>query len=90
MLNTIITIDDDCRINALKHQRGAVDDCLDGIGADTEVIIDELFFKKHHQYTIDGLITNHLINVSYTKAFKLRNEFVSECAKGLGLYEIEY
>ncbi len=89
-LNTIITIDDDRRINALKHQREVIDDCLDGVGRDTEVIINELYFKKHQQYTIDGLITNHLINVSHTKAFKLRNEFIMECAKGLGLYEIAY
>lgn len=89
-LNTIITIDDDRRINALKHQREVIDNCLDGVGHDTEVIVNELYFKKHQQYTIDGLITNHLINVSHTKAFKLRNEFIMECAKGLGLYEIAY
>ncbi|ARW13410.1 hypothetical protein C7M33_00001 [Lactiplantibacillus plantarum] len=89
-LNTIITIDDDRRINALKHQREVIDDCLDGVGRDTEVIIKELYFKKHQRYTIDGLITNHLVNVSRTKAFQLRNDFVAECAKGLGLYEIAY
>ncbi|MCG0662327.1 transcriptional regulator [Lactiplantibacillus plantarum] len=89
-LNTIITIDDDRRINALKHQREVIDDCLDGVGRDTEVIIKELYFKKHQRYTIDGLITNHLVNVSRTKAFQLRNDFVTECAKGLGLYEIAY
>ncbi|WP_436669832.1 transcriptional regulator [Lactiplantibacillus plantarum] len=89
-LNTIITIDDDRRINALKHQREVIDDCLDDVGHDTEVIIKELYFKKHQRYTIDGLITNHLISVSHTKAFELRNEFIMECAKGLGLYEIAY
>lgn len=90
MLNTLITIDDDKRINALKRQRMIIDDCLDEAGNDTTVIINELYFKKHQQYTIDGLIANHLINVSHTKAFKLRNEFITECAKGLGLYEIAY
>ncbi|MCP1250099.1 hypothetical protein, partial [Gluconobacter oxydans] len=28
-LNMIITIDEDRRINALKHQREVIDDCLD-------------------------------------------------------------
>lgn len=86
-LSTLITIDEDKRINALKRQRTVIDDCLDEVGADTEVIIAELYFKKRPQYTIDGLITNHLINVSRRKAFDLRRTFIEECAKGLGLYE---
>ena len=44
---------------------------------------------KHQQEVIYGLITNHLVNVSRTKAFQLRNDFVAEC-DGLGLYEITY
>ncbi|MZJ92978.1 transcriptional regulator, partial [Collinsella aerofaciens] len=43
-LNTIITIDDDRRINALNHQREVIDDCLDEVGHDTEVIVTELYF----------------------------------------------
>ncbi|VDG31395.1 hypothetical protein [Lactobacillus plantarum subsp. plantarum] [Lactiplantibacillus mudanjiangensis] len=89
-LDTLITIDEDRRINALKRQRAVIDDCLDDVGEDTEIIVNELYFRKRPRYTIDGLITNHLINVSHTKAFKLRNEFISDCAKGLGLYEIVY
>lgn len=87
-LNTLITIDDDRRINTLKRQREVIDDCLDGVGRDTEVIINELYFKKHQQYTIDGLIANHMINVSRRKAFDLKKTFINDCAKGFGLYEI--
>ncbi|WP_455428856.1 transcriptional regulator [Lactiplantibacillus pentosus] len=88
-LNTIITIDDDRRINALKHQREVIDDCLDDVGHDTEVIITELYFCKRPQYTIDGLITSHLINVSRRNAFRLKNSFIKECAKGFGLYDVD-
>ena len=87
-LNTIITIDDDRRINALKHQREVIDDCLDGAEHDTEVIINELYFKKHQQYTIDGLISSHCINVSRATAFRLKSRFISKCAKKLGLYDL--
>lgn len=85
----IITLDEDKRINALKKQRQVIDDCLDEVGEDTEIIIDELYFRKRPRYTIDGLISNGLIHVSHTKAFGLRNKFVKECAKGLGLYNLD-
>ncbi len=88
MLNTLITIDDDKRINALKRQRMIIDDCLDEAGKDTTVIINELYFKKHQQYTIDGLIANHLINVSRATAFRLKAQFISSCANSFGLYDL--
>lgn len=89
MLNTLITIDDDKRINALKRQRMIIDDCLDEAGKDTTVIINELYFKKHQQYTIDGLIVNGLLQCSRRSAFRLKNEFISACATQLGLYEVD-
>nr|WP_247652415.1 transcriptional regulator [Lactiplantibacillus pentosus] len=88
-LDTLITIDEDRRINALKRQRNVIDDCLDDAGKDTGVIINELYFCKRPQYTIDGLITSHLINVSRRNAFRLKNSFIKECAKGFGLYDVD-
>lgn len=88
-LDTLITIDEDRRINALKRQRLVIDDCLDGVGKDTEVIINELYFKKHRQYTLDGLIANRIINVSRRNAFRLKNKSIEDCAKGFGLYEVD-
>ncbi|MDO7805779.1 hypothetical protein Q7Q91_12375 [Lactiplantibacillus pentosus] len=76
-------------MNALKRQRNVIDDCLDDAGKDTGVIINELYFCKRPQYTIDGLITSHLINVSCRNAFRLKNSFIKECAKGFGLYDVD-
>ncbi|WP_047999403.1 transcriptional regulator [Lactiplantibacillus herbarum] len=87
-LDTLITIDEDRRINALKRQRDIIDDCLNGVGNDTEVIIKELYFCRRPQYTIDGLITNHLINVSRANAFRLKSQFIADCARGMGLYDL--
>ncbi|MDT7015403.1 transcriptional regulator [Levilactobacillus namurensis] len=84
----IITLDEDKRINALKKQRQVIDDCLDEVGEDTEIIIDELYFRKRPRYTIDGLITNGLIHVSRRKAFYLKKQFIHDCAKELGLYDL--
>lgn len=88
VLDTLITIDEDRRINALKWQREIIDDCLDGVDKNTEKIIEELYFKKHPQYTLLGLVNNHVVNVSQRHAYELRNGFVSEVAKKLGLYDL--
>lgn len=87
-LRTIITIDDDRRINALKRQRAIVDSCLDGVGHDTETIIAELYFRRHPRYTLTGLVDNDLVSVGKAKAYELRNGFIKECAAGLGLYDV--
>lgn len=87
-LDTLITIDEDRRINALKRQRAVIDDCLDDVGEDTEIIVNELYFRKHPRYTLVGLVDNNLLNIGKARAYELRNAFVSECAKGLGLYDL--
>ena len=88
VLDTLITIDEDRRINALKWQREIIDDCLDGVGRDTEIIIDELYFKKYPRYTMVGLVENNKVKVNKTQAYELRNKFIENCAKGLGLYDL--
>lgn len=87
-LDTLITIDEDRRINALKRQRAVIDDCLDDVGEDTEVIVSELYFRKRQRYTIDGLIANHLLACSRANAFRMKAQFISDCAKKLGLYDL--
>ncbi|MBT9670697.1 transcriptional regulator [Secundilactobacillus kimchicus] len=84
----LITIDEDKRLNSLKHQRDVIDDLLDESGPDTLTIIKELYFKKYPQFTLRGLVEQNLINVSRSTAYDLRNRFVSDCAKGLGLFDI--
>lgn len=87
-LDTLITIDDDRRINALRRQREVIDDCLDDVGEDTEIIVNELYFRKRPRYTLVGLVDNNLVGVGKARAYELRNAFVGECAKGLGLYDL--
>jgi len=89
-LRTLITIDDDRRINALKRQRDIISNMQDEYDNDTWTIIQEMYFKRRPEYTVDGLIANHLINVSHTTAFKMRKEFLNDLANRLGLYDIAY
>ncbi|AYG16516.1 transcriptional regulator [Latilactobacillus sakei] len=82
----IITLDEDRRLNALKRQRNLVDDTLDEFGNDTEVIINELYFKKRQEYTIEGLIEQRKIFVGRSKAFELKTKFIENLGAKLGLY----
>jgi len=87
-LRMLITIDDDRRLNALKRQRDIISEMLEEYDKDTVTIIREIYFKKRPEFTIDGLITNHLINTSHTTAFKLRKDFINDLAGKLGLYDL--
>lgn len=86
-LSMLITIDEDKRLNSLKRNQKAVDDALDDSGEDTVTIITELYFKKHPEYTLNGLVQNNLISVGKNKAYDLRNSFFERIAKNLGLIE---
>lgn len=85
---TAIGLAEDKILNTLKHRRDVIDDCLDDAGKDTETIIKELYFKRHQQYTMDGLIANDLIHVSRTQAFRLRDKFIQHVAEGLDIYDL--
>ncbi|MDH5108489.1 hypothetical protein FAM21823_02184 [Lentilactobacillus parabuchneri] len=85
---TAISLAEDKILNTLKHHRDVIDDCLDDAGKDTETIIRELYFKRHQQYTMDGLIANELIHVSRTQAFRLRDKFIQLVAEGLDIYDL--
>lgn len=82
----IITMDEDRRLNALKRQRNLIDDTLDEFGNDTEVIINELYFKRRQEYTIEGLIEQRKIFVGRSKAFELKSKFIERLGSKLGLY----
>lgn len=84
----IITIDEDRALNSLRRQRDVIDDCLDECGKDTETIIKELYFKRYPQFTLNGLVENNLLTVGKQQAYNLRNNFIKDVAKGLGLYDL--
>lgn len=88
LTHTLITIDEDKRLNALKHQRDVIDDLLDESGSETQTIIKELYFKRYPQFTLRGLCDNQLVAVNRNRAYQLRNNFVEECAKNLGLFDL--
>ncbi|WP_249662815.1 transcriptional regulator [Lentilactobacillus buchneri] len=85
---TAIGLAEDKILNTLKHRRDVIDDCLDDAGKDTETIIKELYFKRHPQYSINGLVVNGLIHVSQSKAYELENSFIEEVAEGLDIYDL--
>ncbi len=87
-LNVLIMLEDDERLKSFKAQRQAVDECIEDFGEDTETIIRELYFVKRPRYTIEGLISNHMINVSHTVAYSLRRKFMTELAHKLGFYDL--
>ncbi|MFT8584975.1 transcriptional regulator [Liquorilactobacillus hordei] len=84
----VITIDEDEALNAFKRQRDVIDDCLGEVGSDTETIIKELYFKHYPQFTLNGLVENNLLTVGKQQAYNLRNNFIKDVAKGLGLYDL--
>ena len=80
-----ITIAGDGMLLALKKEYKAIDDCLDDSGEITVRIIQELYFKPHNGKRIVDLCDEHIIPVSRTKAYELRNKFLEELAKKLHL-----
>ncbi|MFT8557901.1 transcriptional regulator [Liquorilactobacillus hordei] len=85
---TTITIDENKALNAFKKQRDIIDDCLNECSKDTEKIIKELYFKRYPQFTLNGIVENHIVSVGHNKAYQLRNNFIEDVAKGMGLYDL--
>lgn len=86
--HSAITIADDNMLQALKREYKAIDDCLDESGDITLRIIQELYFKPRTGKRIVDLCDEHIIPVSTTKAYELRNKFLEKLAKKLHLYEL--
>lgn len=84
---TLITIDEDRRLNAFKRQKQVVDHCLEDAEENTKIIIRQLYFERHPEYTLRGLVMNHVVKVSRNRAYELRNEFIKECAEMLGIID---
>ena len=82
---TLWTIETHKQIASFKRNKQIIDDLLDVCGADTETIIRELHIKKYPQYTMQGLVVNHLVNVSISTAKRLRNKFFEEVDRQLDI-----
>lgn len=82
--NIVITIDEDELIKTLKREQHVIDDCLDEAGNLTVMIIKNIYMKKSPD-TIKGLVIQKKIWCGITKAYELRDQFIEEVAKRLGL-----
>lgn len=82
--NLVITIDEDREINTWKRERQVIGDCLDNAGEETVKIITNIYMKKY-PVTIKELVATGKIWCSQTKAYKLRDQFITEVAKQLGI-----
>lgn len=83
----IITIDEDKELKALEREKKAVAISLADSDADTNVIAEELYFKKHPKYQMDGLIEDKLIYCRRTQAFQKKSKLIRRIAKEMGLYD---
>jgi len=83
----IITIDEDKQLKALEHEKEAVFNALANSDEDTNVIANELYFKKHPTYTITGLTDDHIIYCGHTQAFQKKAKLIANVAKEIGLYD---
>lgn len=81
----LITIEQDRRLAALERNKRIVSDLLDESCEDTRVIIRELYMKKRPEYTLKGLVNNHIVKCGKNKAYELRNGFFEEMAKKFNL-----
>lgn len=86
-LRTLITIQEDNRLNTIRWQHDMIADRLEEAGEDTQTIIQELYFKKYPAYTLPGLVENNMLHCGRHKAYELRNNFLKELAETFGLYD---
>lgn len=83
--NLVITINDDRRLQRLKLERQAIDECLDEAGTITVKLIQKLYFDNYAKQTVPELCDQHIIPVGTTRAYELRNEFLENLAQKLDI-----
>ena len=80
--HVVITINDDECLHTLEKEKNVIDECLTNTGRDTEIIIRESVMNNR---SITELITRGKIFCGVTRAYKLREQFIKEVAKELGI-----
>lgn len=83
--NLVITINDDRRLQRLKLERQAIDECLDETGEVTVLLIQKLYFDNYTKRTIPELCDQRIIPVGTTRAYELRNAFLEKLAQKLDI-----
>lgn len=87
ILDMLITIDEDERINALKRQKAAIADCLDKSDHMTQVIIEDYYFYNDRALSLAGVIAAKQLAVSDRSAYRMRDKFLFKLAHKLGMYD---
>ena len=87
VLDMLITIDEDERINALKRQKRAIAECLDESDQLTQVLIEDYYFYNRKRLSLSGVIAEKQLAVSSRTAFRLRHDFICRLAHKLGMYD---
>lgn len=72
----LIVIDSDPELDELKNRKQTIERCLAEADEDTNVIIEQLYFKRYPKYNIMGLVTNNFVSCGRNKAYDLRNKFI--------------
>lgn len=85
MVNTLITMEGDRRLNLLKRNYLVIEKLMSEVDKDTAIIIEEIYMKKFPKYTLTGLCENLILGCSRNTASKKRNVFFEELAKRLDL-----
>lgn len=83
----LLTIDEDSRINSLKHHCDVIRACLNEAGNATVTIITALYFEQTPNCTLDTLIADGSLNISRRMAHRLRDCFLRQVANGLLLVD---
>lgn len=83
----LLTIDDDSRINSLKHRCDVIRTCLKEAGSTTVTIITALYFDWTSHCTLDTLIADGSLKISKRMACQLRDHFLKQVANGLWLID---
>ena len=80
--NLAITISDDRQIAALEKNREVITDCLERVDEDTQIIIGELYLKKHPTLTLTGIA--EAIHSSRSSLSRKRTDFFEMVKNEMG------
>lgn len=84
ILNMIVTINEDERLNALKRQKRAIEDSLDDSEETTRQLIDLLYFHRRKP-TVQTLVETREVPLALRTAYDKRNDFFVKVAQRLHL-----
>lgn len=86
-MQMIITLDDDRAIHTMQREHEVITRLLDAAGDTTATIIKQCYIDAPY-HSIKQLVATGKVWCSVTKAYKLRDQFFSDVAKELNIYDL--